>query len=198
MISLTRAQFTEAYQALLATLNNSNNDSRWESLYLLFHIAATKLPNKFMTRFEQRHGNDRRVLPTFDRVVEFIEEECYRHACPSEHHLTTNSIPTTEPSDTRRFELGTLEERQQVQNVAAEPLNTEESVPRTFHANKAHLQETADSHIHQGARSVKTTNTTSLDRPLSCNGQRATKTLLRQPQITTDRHACQMSQTNHL
>ncbi|GBP05415.1 hypothetical protein EVAR_76822_1 [Eumeta japonica] len=44
---------------------------------------------------------------------------------------------------------------------------------------------------------VKTTNTTSLDRPLSCNGQRATKTLLRQPQITTDRHACQMSQTNH-
>ncbi|GBP83124.1 hypothetical protein EVAR_90279_1 [Eumeta japonica] len=67
----------------------------------------------------------------------------------------------------------------------------------TFHANKAHLQEIADSHIHQGARSVKTTNTTSLDRPLSCNGQRATKTLLRQPQITTDRHACQMSQTNH-
>ncbi|GBP82647.1 hypothetical protein EVAR_58568_1 [Eumeta japonica] len=51
--------------------------------------------------------------------------------------------------------------------------------------------EIADSHIHQGARSVKTTNTTSLDRPLSCNGQRATKTLLRQPQITTDRHACQ-------
>ncbi|GBP90499.1 hypothetical protein EVAR_79983_1 [Eumeta japonica] len=70
-------------------------------------------------------------------------------------------------------------------------------VLRTFHANKAHLQEIADSHIHQGARSVKTTNTTSLDRPLSCNGQRATKTLLRQPQITTDRHACQMSQTNH-
>ncbi|GBP33520.1 hypothetical protein EVAR_28675_1 [Eumeta japonica] len=66
-----------------------------------------------------------------------------------------------------------------------------------FHANKAHLQETADSHIHQGARSAKTTNTTSPDRPLSCNGQRATKTSLRQPQITTDRHACQMSQTNH-
>ncbi|GBP90129.1 ER membrane protein complex subunit 1 [Eumeta japonica] len=65
-----------------------------------------------------------------------------------------------------------------------------DGVLRTFHANKAHLQEIADSHIHQGARSVKTTNTTSLDRPLSCNGQRATKTLLRQPQITTDRHAC--------
>ncbi|GBP24964.1 Solute carrier family 2, facilitated glucose transporter member 8 [Eumeta japonica] len=34
----------------------------------------------------------------------------------------------------------------------------------------AHPQEIADSHIHQGARSVKTTNTTSLGRPLSCNG----------------------------
>ncbi|GBP12876.1 hypothetical protein EVAR_6185_1 [Eumeta japonica] len=33
----------------------------------------------------------------------------------------------------------------------------------------AHPQEIADSHIHQGARSVKTTNTTSLGRPLSCN-----------------------------
>ncbi|GBP92365.1 hypothetical protein EVAR_84846_1 [Eumeta japonica] len=29
------------------------------------------------------------------------------------------------------------------------------TVLRTFHANKAHLQEIADSHIHQGARSVK-------------------------------------------
>ncbi|GBP21577.1 hypothetical protein EVAR_9762_1 [Eumeta japonica] len=46
----------------------------------------------------------------------------------------------------------------------------------------------ADSHIHQGARSVKTTNTTSLSEPLSCNGQRVTKTFLRQPQTTTDRH----------
>ncbi|GBP33937.1 MD-2-related lipid-recognition protein [Eumeta japonica] len=51
--------------------------------------------------------------------------------------------------------------------------------------------EIADSHIHQGARSVKTTNTTSLSGPLSCNGQRATKTFLRQPQTTTDRLACQ-------
>ncbi|GBP00732.1 hypothetical protein EVAR_76966_1 [Eumeta japonica] len=34
--------------------------------------------------------------------------------------------------------------------------------------------------------------TASLDRPLSCNGRRATKTLLRRPQIATDRHACQM------
>ncbi|GBP73250.1 hypothetical protein EVAR_55016_1 [Eumeta japonica] len=40
----------------------------------------------------------------------------------------------------------------------------------------AHPQEIADSHIHQGARSVKTTNTTSLSGPLSCNSQRATKT----------------------
>ncbi|GBP00224.1 hypothetical protein EVAR_848_1 [Eumeta japonica] len=62
---------------------------------------------------------------------------------------------------------------------------------------EAHPQEIADSHIHQAARSVKTTNTTSLSRPLSCNGQRATKTFLRQPQNTTDRCACQMSQTNH-
>ncbi|GBP21550.1 hypothetical protein EVAR_9733_1 [Eumeta japonica] len=45
----------------------------------------------------------------------------------------------------------------------------------------------ADSHIHQGARSVKTTDTTSLSGPLSCNGQRVTKTFLRQPQNTTDR-----------
>ncbi|GBO98706.1 hypothetical protein EVAR_69453_1 [Eumeta japonica] len=44
---------------------------------------------------------------------------------------------------------------------------------RTFHANQAHPQEIADSHIHQGARSVKTTNTTSSSGPLSCNGQRA-------------------------
>ncbi|GBP77906.1 hypothetical protein EVAR_89559_1 [Eumeta japonica] len=62
---------------------------------------------------------------------------------------------------------------------------------------RAHPQEIADSHIHQGARSVKTINTTSLSGPLSCSGQRATKTFLRQPQTTTDRHACQMSQTNH-
>ncbi|GBP78147.1 hypothetical protein EVAR_99181_1 [Eumeta japonica] len=62
---------------------------------------------------------------------------------------------------------------------------------------EAHPQEIADSHIHQGTRSVKTTNTTSLSGPLSCNGQRATKTFLRQPQTTTDRHACQISQTNH-
>ncbi|GBP74291.1 hypothetical protein EVAR_42870_1 [Eumeta japonica] len=60
----------------------------------------------------------------------------------------------------------------------------------------AHPQEIADSHIHQGARSVKKTNT-SLSGPLSCNGQRATKTFLRQPQTITDRHVYQMSQTNH-
>ncbi|GBP47647.1 hypothetical protein EVAR_40043_1 [Eumeta japonica] len=66
-----------------------------------------------------------------------------------------------------------------------------------FHANQAHPQEIVDSHIHQGARNVKTTNTTSLSGPLSCNGQRVTKTFLRQPQTTTDSHACQMSQTNH-
>ncbi|GBP38658.1 hypothetical protein EVAR_27845_1 [Eumeta japonica] len=64
-------------------------------------------------------------------------------------------------------------------------------VLRTFHANKAHLQEIADSHIHQGARSVEAANTASLDGPLSCNGRGATKTLLRQPQIATDGHACQ-------
>ncbi|GBP20840.1 hypothetical protein EVAR_80657_1 [Eumeta japonica] len=33
-------------------------------------------------------------------------------------------------------------------------------------ADEAHPQEIADSHIHQGARSVKTTNTTSLSGPL--------------------------------
>ncbi|GBP78953.1 Mitochondrial GTPase 1 [Eumeta japonica] len=52
--------------------------------------------------------------------------------------------------------------------------------------NKAHPQEIADSHIHQGARSIKTTNTTSLSGPLSCNGQRVTKTFLKQPQTSTD------------
>ncbi|GBP42290.1 hypothetical protein EVAR_16386_1 [Eumeta japonica] len=66
-----------------------------------------------------------------------------------------------------------------------------------FAFSQAHPQEIVDSHIHQGARSVKTTNTTSLSGPLSCNGQRVTKTFLRQPQTTTDRHVCQMSQTNH-
>ncbi|GBP05726.1 hypothetical protein EVAR_5063_1 [Eumeta japonica] len=75
---------------------------------------------------------------------------------------------------------------------------TDERYPSTYvSCQQGTSSEIADNHIHQGARSVKTTNTTSLDRPLSCNGQRATKTLLRQPQITTDRHACQMSQTNH-
>ncbi|GBP58755.1 Putative fatty acyl-CoA reductase CG5065 [Eumeta japonica] len=68
---------------------------------------------------------------------------------------------------------------------------------RTFHANKAHPQEIADSHIHQGVKSVKATDTTSLSGPLSCNGQKATKASLKQPQTTTNRHACQMLQTNH-
>ncbi|GBP86656.1 hypothetical protein EVAR_90716_1 [Eumeta japonica] len=54
---------------------------------------------------------------------------------------------------------------------------------------KAHPQEIADSHIHQGVRNVKTTDTTSLSGPLSCNGQRAMKASLKQPQTTTDRHA---------
>ncbi|GBP83685.1 hypothetical protein EVAR_57085_1 [Eumeta japonica] len=62
---------------------------------------------------------------------------------------------------------------------------------------KAHPQEIADSHIHQDVRSVKTTDTISLSGPLSCNDQRATKSSLKQPQTTTNGHACQMSQTNH-
>ncbi|GBP47343.1 hypothetical protein EVAR_38944_1 [Eumeta japonica] len=37
--------------------------------------------------------------------------------------------------------------------------------------------ESCFSHIHQGPRSVKTTDTTSLGRPLSCNGERATRTI---------------------
>ncbi|GBP38546.1 hypothetical protein EVAR_96148_1 [Eumeta japonica] len=49
----------------------------------------------------------------------------------------------------------------------------------------AHPQKIADSHIHQGVRSIKTTDTSSLCGPLSCNGQRAKKTFLRQPQTTT-------------
>ncbi|GBP17462.1 hypothetical protein EVAR_8811_1 [Eumeta japonica] len=77
------------------------------------------------------------------------------------------------------------------------PLTVKLSILRMVHANQAYPQEIANNHIHQGARSVKTTNTTSLSGSLSCNGQRATKTFLRQPQTTTDRHACQMSQTNH-
>ncbi|GBP90883.1 hypothetical protein EVAR_100380_1 [Eumeta japonica] len=44
------------------------------------------------------------------------------------------------------------------------------TILRTFQANQAHPQEIADSHIHQGARSVETTNTTSLNGTLSCNG----------------------------
>ncbi|GBP87132.1 hypothetical protein EVAR_99863_1 [Eumeta japonica] len=39
----------------------------------------------------------------------------------------------------------------------------------TFHANKAHPKEIADCHIHQGARSVKTTNTTSLVASTICD-----------------------------
>ncbi|GBP68631.1 hypothetical protein EVAR_43962_1 [Eumeta japonica] len=38
-------------------------------------------------------------------------------------------------------------------------------------SSSAHLQEIANSHIHQGVRSVKTTDTISLSEPLSCNGQ---------------------------
>ncbi|GBP56755.1 hypothetical protein EVAR_37011_1 [Eumeta japonica] len=46
---------------------------------------------------------------------------------------------------------------------------------------QAHPQKIANSHSHQGVRSVKTTDTTMLCGPLSCNGQRATKASLKQP-----------------
>ncbi|GBP81999.1 hypothetical protein EVAR_62876_1 [Eumeta japonica] len=47
-----------------------------ERSYLLLHIATAKLPVELKMRFEQRYGNDPRMLPTFNLLVEFLQEEC--------------------------------------------------------------------------------------------------------------------------
>ncbi|GBP59149.1 hypothetical protein EVAR_53302_1 [Eumeta japonica] len=38
--------------------------------------ATTKLPEELKTQLKQRYGSDPRVLPTFDRLVEFLKDEC--------------------------------------------------------------------------------------------------------------------------
>ncbi|GBP04115.1 hypothetical protein EVAR_68151_1 [Eumeta japonica] len=51
-----------------------DRDFRLESGYVLFHIATAKLPVELKVQFEQRYGSDRRVLSTFNHIVEFSEE----------------------------------------------------------------------------------------------------------------------------
>lgn len=47
--------------------------------YILVHICFAKLPTDLRSRFERRHGDGLRDLPTFDKLIDFLEEECRHH-----------------------------------------------------------------------------------------------------------------------
>lgn len=47
--------------------------------YILVHICFAKLPTDLRSRFERRHGDGYRDLPTFDKLIDFLEEECRHH-----------------------------------------------------------------------------------------------------------------------
>lgn len=47
--------------------------------YILVHICLGKLPTDLRSRFERRYGDDQKNLPTFDQLINFLEEECRHH-----------------------------------------------------------------------------------------------------------------------
>lgn len=47
--------------------------------YILVHICFGKLPTDLRSRFERRHGDSLRDLPTFEKLIDFLEEECRHH-----------------------------------------------------------------------------------------------------------------------
>lgn len=44
--------------------------------YLLLFISLNKLPAEIKTRFEQKYGGDSTCLPTFNQLIEFLQNEC--------------------------------------------------------------------------------------------------------------------------
>lgn len=44
--------------------------------YILLHVSLCKLPLDTKTRFEQVHGMNAIVLPTFDQLIDFLQNEC--------------------------------------------------------------------------------------------------------------------------
>lgn len=44
--------------------------------YMLLYISLSKLPVDLRTRFEQKYGGNNINLPTFDQLIEFLQNEC--------------------------------------------------------------------------------------------------------------------------
>lgn len=65
--------------------------------YMLVHIILKKLPLRLRTMFEERYGKQMNVLPTFEQLIEFLDETCRLY-----HQLVAEQaayVPTTNPSN---------------------------------------------------------------------------------------------------
>lgn len=60
--------------------------------YILLYIGLTKLPIDMKTRFEQRYGGLKKNLPTFDNLMEFLQNECHLIDTANASEMILNKI----------------------------------------------------------------------------------------------------------
>lgn len=69
---------TKILNPLLESTRALNNlglpTNEWS--YMLVYIGLTKLPLEIKTRFEQQYGGNNDCLPTFDQLLQFLQNEC--------------------------------------------------------------------------------------------------------------------------